>query len=130
MKRRDFFKLVGTIGVVISAESCGFLYDEKGKDLQFLVPSDYVPPKPDNKKYCKKLKIATLDYIKHFAKGENIAQWNKPFAEIDFEKRLDHIIPVLLLKCFPKNYLTIANHYKLRVLRLNGTSRAFLISFL
>jgi len=36
----------------------------------------------------------------------------------------------VILKCFPKNYLTIANHYKLRVLRLNGTSRAFLISFL
>jgi hypothetical protein len=61
--------------------------------LQFLVPADYRPPPPDDAEYLRKLVKATLRYIEYFADGQNIALWNKPFAEVDFQKRLDLMVP-------------------------------------
>lgn len=68
---------------------------EPSPRLQFLVSTDYRPPSPDDVAYRRKLVRATLEYIEYFADGENIAQWNKPFARIDFEKRLDRIVFVM-----------------------------------
>ena len=95
--RREFFKYGGILAVGLSSIPCAASPQaEQPPKLQFLVPVDYRPPSPDDAVYRRKLVRATLQYIEYFADGENIAQWNKPFARIDFEKRLDRIVPLLI----------------------------------
>jgi hypothetical protein len=94
--RRDFFKYGGILAAGFSSVPCTATpQPEQPPKLQFLVPSDYRPPSPDDVAYRRRLVRATLQYIEYFADGEDIAQWNKPFAQIDFEKRLDNMVSVL-----------------------------------
>lgn len=80
----------------ISSSPCAAIpQSERAPGLQFLIPADYLPPSPDDAAYRRRLVKATLKYVEYFAEGENIAQWNKPFDRIDFEKRLDRMIIVL-----------------------------------
>jgi soluble lytic murein transglycosylase-like protein len=95
-KRRKFLKYGGILAAGLSTvPSAAKPQSEQLPKLQFLVPVDYRPPSPDDAAYRKRLVRATLQYIEYFADGENIAQWSKPFAEIDFEKRLDRIVSEL-----------------------------------
>ncbi|MEJ2247402.1 MAG: hypothetical protein P8Y80_15205 [Acidobacteriota bacterium] len=94
--RREFIKYGGILAAGFSSAPCtATAQPEQLPKLQFLVPADYRPPSSDDVAYHRRLVRATLQYIEYFADGENIAQWNKPFARIDFEKRLDHMVPVL-----------------------------------
>ncbi|MEJ2111075.1 MAG: hypothetical protein P8Z37_14425 [Acidobacteriota bacterium] len=94
--RRKFLKYGGILAAGLSSVHCtADPQSEQQPKLQFLVPADYSPPSPDDAAYRKKLVRTTLQYIEYFADGQNIAQWNKPFAHIDFEKRLDHMVRVL-----------------------------------
>lgn len=94
--RREFFKYGGILAAGLSCmPRAATPQTEQPPKLQFLVHADYRPPSPDDAVYRRKLIRATLQYIEYFADSENIAQWNKPFAQIDFEKRLDRMVSVL-----------------------------------
>lgn len=94
--RREFLKCGGVVAAGLSSMPfTAKAQSEQRTKLQFLVPADYRPPSPDDVAYRRRLIRATLDYIEYFAEGENIAQWSRPFAEIDFEKRLDQMVAVL-----------------------------------
>jgi len=94
--RREFFKYSGIVAAGLMSVTCTAKpQQEELPKLQFLVPANYRPPSPDDATYRRKLVQATLQYIEYFADGENIAQWNKPFARVDFEKRLDRMVTVL-----------------------------------
>ncbi len=94
--RREFLKYGGILAAGLSSvPGTANPKTEHLSGLQFLIPADYQPPSPDDAAYRKVLVRATLEYIEYFAEGENIAQWNKPFAQIDFEKRLDRMISVI-----------------------------------
>ena len=95
-KRRKFLKYGGILAAGFSTvPGAAKPQSEQLPKLQFLVPIDYRPPSPDDAAYRRRLVRATLQYIEYFADGENISQWNKPFAEIDFEKRLDRMVSEL-----------------------------------
>jgi len=94
--RREFFKYGGILAVGLSSvPRTAKPQSEQLQKLQFLVPADYRPPSPDDVAYRRRLVGATLQYIEYFAEGKNIAQWNKPFAQVDFEKRLDRMVSIL-----------------------------------
>jgi soluble lytic murein transglycosylase-like protein len=94
--RREFLKYGGIFAAGLSgAPRAAEPQTGQPAKLQFLVPSDYRPPAPDNRAYRSSLVRATLEYIEYFADGENIAQWNRPFERIEFEKRLDRMVSVL-----------------------------------
>ncbi|MBN2317512.1 MAG: hypothetical protein JXR49_00450 [Acidobacteria bacterium] len=94
--RREFFKYGGILVAGLSSGPCiAKPQPTELPNLQFLVPDDYRPPSPDDVTYRRKLVRATLQYIEYFADGKNVAQWNEPFARIDFEKRLDRMVSVL-----------------------------------
>ena len=94
--RREFFKYGGILVAGLSSvPRTAKPQSEQLQKLQFLISADYRPPSPDDVAYRRRLVRATLQYIEYFAEGQNIAQWNKPFARIDFEKRLDRMVSVL-----------------------------------
>jgi hypothetical protein len=94
--RREFIRYGGILTAGLSSVPCT-AKTQSGPvpGLQFLVPVDYRPPSSDDAVFRRRLVKATLQYIEYFADGQNIAQWNKPFGRIDFEKRLDRMVSVL-----------------------------------
>lgn len=104
--RREFLKYGGIMAAGLTGVTCTAKpQSEQPPKLQFLVPAGYRPPFPDDVTYRRRLVRATLEYIEYFAEGDNIAQWNKPFNRIDFEKRLDRMVSVLTQALF-----TVAKH--------------------
>ncbi|MBN2241495.1 MAG: hypothetical protein JW793_02300 [Acidobacteria bacterium] len=94
--RREFLKYGGILAMGLSNAPCAAEpQPEQAPGLQFLVPADYRPPSPEDAAYRRRLVRATLQYVEYFAGGENIALWDRPFARIDFEKRLDRMVSVL-----------------------------------
>jgi len=94
--RREFIRCGGILAAGLSSVSyTAKAQSEQLPKLQFLVPVDYPPPSPDDAAYRRRLVKATLQYVEYFADGQNIAQWDKPFARIDLEKRLDRMVSVL-----------------------------------
>ena len=91
--RREFIRCGAILTAGFSSTPCiAKAQPEPASRLRFLVPVDYSPPSPEDAAYRKKLVKATLQYVEYFADGQNIAQWNKPFARIDLEKRVDRMV--------------------------------------
>ena len=99
LDRKEFIKGLGS-GLILSLANATPLEAreiQKLTPINVIIPRDYQPPSGEaSKVYSKKLVAATVGFLEdHYP--NKVPVWNKPFATVDFEKRLTSIVYWLIV---------------------------------
>lgn len=100
MDRKSFIATLGS-GTLLTL--AGYTAANAGEipaltPINVIIPRDYQPPVGNNSEaYQKKLVRATLDVLETHYSDHPVPVWEKPFATIDFEKRLTNIVYWLMV---------------------------------
>ncbi len=101
IERRDFIKgTLGGLALTLSGGNMAFatpaVFSGGNLPVNVFIPENYRPPYRDAG-YAQKLIRATLEVLQRHYSQEKMPVWDRPFGEIDMEKRIRNIVYWLMI---------------------------------